>query len=89
MPKYVMGIWYFHTALHYCTCNYILLFNSINFQGSQRPGKSWKTWIMKNAFSRPGKIMEFEKNGQNHGKTMEFQNTSMELNPKINIHNMN
>ena len=37
-------------------------------QGSQRPGKSWKTWKMKKAFSRLGKIMEFEKKGQNHGK---------------------
>ena len=26
-------------------------------QGSQRLGKSWKTWKMKNAFSRPGRIM--------------------------------
>ena len=34
----------------------------VRVQGSQRPGKLWK---MKNAFSRPGKIME-------------FQNTSME-----------
>ncbi len=39
-------------------------------QGSQRPGNSWKTWKMKNAFSRPGKIMEFEKKAkimENHG----------------------
>ncbi len=30
-------------------------------QGSERPGKSWKTWKMRHAFSRPGKIMEFQK----------------------------
>ncbi len=42
------------------------------YQGSQRPGKSWKTWKMKNAFSRPGKIMEFEKKDKimDHGKMM-------------------
>ena len=33
---------------------------------------------MEKAFSRPGKIMEFEKKNQNHGKVIKFQNTSME-----------
>ncbi len=53
------------------------------YQGSQRHGKSWKTWKKKKAFSRPGKIMEFEKKSQNHGKIMELQNTSMEKSWKI------
>ena len=26
----------------------------------------------KNTFSRPGKVMDFRKNGQGHGKVMEF-----------------
>ncbi len=43
-------------------------------QGSQRHGKSWITWKMKKAFSRPGKIMEFEKKA----KIIEFENTPME-----------
>ena len=50
------------------------LSSRVCYQGSQRHGKSWKTWKMKKAFSRPGKIMEFEKKA----KIMEFQNTCME-----------
>ncbi len=50
--------------------------------------ENWKTWKMKNAFSKPGKIMEFEKKAQimekswnlkisawkNHGKNFESHN---------------
>ena len=42
-------------------------------QGSQRHGKSWKTWKMKKAFSRPGKIMEFEKKAKIMGKSWNFK----------------
>ena len=45
------------------------------WQGSQRPGKSWKTWKMKKASFRPGKVTEFKKKA----KIMEFQNTSKTL----------
>ena len=43
------------------------------WQGSQRPGKSWKTWKMKKAFSRPGKIMEFEKKAKIMEKSWNFK----------------
>ncbi len=42
-------------------------------QGSQRPGKSWKTWKMKSAFSRPGKIMDFEKKAKIMEKSWNFK----------------
>ncbi len=42
-------------------------------QGSQRSGKSWKTWKMKYAFSRPGKIMEFEKKAKIMEKSWNFK----------------
>ena len=42
--------------------------------GFQYRGNIIENWKMAKLFSRPGKIMEFEKKGQNHGKIMEFQN---------------
>ena len=42
-------------------------------QGSQRHGKSWKTWKMKKAFSRPGKIMEFKKKAKIMEKSWNFK----------------
>ncbi len=42
-------------------------------QASQRHGKSWKTWKMKKAFSRPGKIMEFEKKAKIMDKSWNFK----------------
>ena len=34
--------------------------------------RSRKVMEFENAFSRPGKVINFRKNGQGHGKTMEF-----------------
>ena len=33
---------------------------------------SWKVMEFENAFSRPGKVMDFRQNGWGHGKVMEF-----------------
>ena len=41
-------------------------------QGSHKLWKSWKTWKVNKKSSMRGKIMEFEKNLNNHGKIMEF-----------------
>ncbi len=43
------------------------------YQGSQLPGKSWKTWKMKNAFSRPGKVVEFDKKAKIMENSWNFQ----------------
>ena len=61
----------------------ILILFAVQVQGSQWPGKSWKTWKMKNAFSRPGKIMEFEKrpkSWKNHGISKYLYGKIMEKN---------
>ena len=40
---------------------------SLKREGLPASGKIMKTWKMDNTFSKPGKIMEFEKNSRNHG----------------------
>ena len=58
-------------------------------QGSQRHGKSWKTWKMKKAFSRPGKIMEFEKrpkSWKNHGISKYLYGKIMENFFELHVH---
>ncbi len=42
-------------------------------QGSQRPGKSWKTWKMKKPFSRPGKSWNLKKNAKIMEKSWNFK----------------
>ena len=42
------------------------------YQGSHKLWKSWKTWKITKKNSMHGKIMEFEKNMNNHVKIMEF-----------------
>ncbi len=37
-----------------------------------------ETWKMKKTFSRPGKIMEFEKSPKKPGKIMEFEKSNLE-----------
>ncbi len=57
-----------------CPQGQILVYKYIvDSQGSQQPGKSWKTWKMKNAFSRPGKIMELEKKAKIMEKSWNFK----------------
>ncbi len=60
-------------------------------QGSQRHGKSWKTWKMKKAFSRPGKIMEFNKKAKIMEKSWNFKiplwkNHGIFLSPPVRMH---
>ena len=40
--------------------------------GLPRSWKTWKSYGILFSNSRPGKVFEFDENGQNHGKVMEF-----------------
>ena len=51
--------------------NFMLKILSIT-QGSHKLWKSWKTWKITKKSSMHGKIMEFEKNRNNHGKSWNF-----------------
>ncbi len=51
---------------------------SLLVSGFPASGKIMETWKMKKTFSRPGKIMEFEKSKKKPGKIMEFEKIYLE-----------
>ncbi len=53
------------------------------FQGSHHQGKTWKTWNMVEAFSRPGKIREFGKRAKIREKSGNLKIPSGKIREKI------
>ncbi len=55
----------------------LFFFLTLRNTGFPASWKIMKTWKMKITFSRPGKIMEFEKKPQKPGKIMEFEKINL------------